>query len=201
MFLTISNSTWCTTFIRAPQFIQQCSEVAVGLEEAGVVPRTPTRWSILSICTMYCPGIKLFLNITAACLWRLWGLSPRFWFGGTRMIHQYLSEYEESNKMGKSNVIEYIMQTVKVAQYNWMYVLCGKHSFFFSFFLEKNMLSFFLRIMRQRSGGSSYVCVQLLQTLNILFENIRNETSLCMCTTFFAVLNANVVFYRLFIIE
>lgn len=41
------------------------------------------------------------------------------------------------------------------------------------------MLLFFLRIMRQRSGGSSYVCVQLLQTLNILFENIRNETSLC----------------------
>lgn len=41
------------------------------------------------------------------------------------------------------------------------------------------MLSFFLRIMRQRSGGSSFVCVQLLQTLNILFENIRNETSLC----------------------
>ncbi|KAJ8977756.1 hypothetical protein NQ317_001120 [Molorchus minor] len=32
--------------------------------------------------------------------------------------------------------------------------------------------------MRQRSGGSSFVCVQLLQTLNILFENIRNETSL-----------------------
>ncbi|XP_048519708.1 protein CLEC16A homolog isoform X2 [Dendroctonus ponderosae] len=48
----------------------------------------------------------------------------------------------------------------------------------FDFFLEKNMLSFFLRIMRQRSGGSNYVCVQLLQTLNILFENIRNETSL-----------------------
>ncbi|CAH0563446.1 unnamed protein product [Brassicogethes aeneus] len=48
----------------------------------------------------------------------------------------------------------------------------------FDFFLEKNMLSFFLKIMRQRSGGSSFVCVQLLQTLNILFENIRNETSL-----------------------
>lgn len=50
---------------------------------------------------------------------------------------------------------------------------------FFSFFLEKNMLSYFLNIMRQKSGGSSFVCVQLLQTLNILFENIRNETSLC----------------------
>lgn len=41
------------------------------------------------------------------------------------------------------------------------------------------MLSYFLHIMRQKSGCSSFVCVQLLQTLNILFENIRNETSLC----------------------
>ncbi|XP_037944343.1 protein CLEC16A homolog [Teleopsis dalmanni] len=48
----------------------------------------------------------------------------------------------------------------------------------FDFFLEKNMLLYFLNIMRQKSGGSSFVCVQLLQTLNILFENIRNETSL-----------------------
>lgn len=48
-----------------------------------------------------------------------------------------------------------------------------------SFFLEKNMLSYFLHIMRQKSCGSSFVCQQLLQTLNILFENIRNETSLC----------------------
>lgn len=39
------------------------------------------------------------------------------------------------------------------------------------------MLSFFLKIMKQKCG--SYVCVQLLQTLNILFENIRDETSLC----------------------
>ncbi|KAL1453191.1 hypothetical protein WDU94_007356 [Cyamophila willieti] len=46
----------------------------------------------------------------------------------------------------------------------------------FDFFLEKNMLSFFLNILKQKCG--SYVCVQLLQTLNILFENLRNETSL-----------------------
>ncbi|XP_066291943.1 protein CLEC16A-like isoform X1 [Branchiostoma lanceolatum] len=46
----------------------------------------------------------------------------------------------------------------------------------FDFFLEKNMLLFFLRILRQKTGR--YVCVQLLQTLNILFENIQNETSL-----------------------
>ncbi|XP_077395610.1 protein CLEC16A isoform X2 [Festucalex cinctus] len=46
----------------------------------------------------------------------------------------------------------------------------------FDFFLEKNMFAFFLNILRQKSGR--YVCVQLLQTLNILFENIRHETSL-----------------------
>uniref|UniRef100_A0A0K8RAI8 Putative secreted protein n=1 Tax=Ixodes ricinus TaxID=34613 RepID=A0A0K8RAI8_IXORI len=60
---------------------------------------------------------------------------------------------------------------------------CGNYLFVdthgervFDFFLEKNMLSFFLKIMKQKCGR--YVCIQLLQTLNILFENIRNETSL-----------------------
>lgn len=50
------------------------------------------------------------------------------------------------------------------------------------------MFVFFLNILRQKSGR--YVCVQLLQTLNILFENISHETSLCkdtpdpcLCTT------------------
>lgn len=46
-----------------------------------------------------------------------------------------------------------------------------------SFFLEKNMQQFFLKILSQKCGR--YVCLQLLQTLSILFENIRNETSIC----------------------
>ncbi|XP_055507741.1 protein CLEC16A isoform X6 [Leucoraja erinacea] len=46
----------------------------------------------------------------------------------------------------------------------------------FDFFLEKNMFVFFLNILRQKSGR--FVCVQLLQTINILFENISHETSL-----------------------
>ncbi|KAG8432918.1 hypothetical protein GDO86_017254 [Hymenochirus boettgeri] len=46
----------------------------------------------------------------------------------------------------------------------------------FDFFLEKNMFDFFLKILRQKSGR--YVCGQLLQTLNMLFENIHHETSL-----------------------
>lgn len=48
----------------------------------------------------------------------------------------------------------------------------------FSFFLEKGIQSYFLSIIEQPKCGT-YVCTQLLQTLNILFENIRNETSIC----------------------
>lgn len=35
--------------------------------------------------------------------------------------------------------------------------------------------------MRQKHGR--FICVQILQTLNILFENIRHETSLCKCSS------------------
>ena len=49
--------------------------------------------------------------------------------------------------------------------------------YFCSFFLEKNMQQFFLKILSQKCGR--FVCLQLLQTLSILFENIRNETSIC----------------------
>lgn len=46
----------------------------------------------------------------------------------------------------------------------------------FDFFLEKNMQSYFLRILTRQPGR--YVVLQLLQTMSILFENIRNETSI-----------------------
>ncbi|UJR15268.1 hypothetical protein I4U23_002222 [Adineta vaga] len=46
----------------------------------------------------------------------------------------------------------------------------------FDYFLENGTLIYFLNYMRQKNGR--YICVQILQTLNILFENIRNETSL-----------------------
>lgn len=50
-------------------------------------------------------------------------------------------------------------------------------SMIFSYFLERGMLIYFLNYMGQKNGR--YICVQILQTLNILFENIRHETSLC----------------------
>ena len=39
------------------------------------------------------------------------------------------------------------------------------------------MQQFFLKTLSQRCGR--FVCLQLLQTLSILYENIRNETSIC----------------------
>ena len=46
----------------------------------------------------------------------------------------------------------------------------------FDYFLEKNMQSFFLEILSQSEGAS--LSVQVLQTLNILFDNTHKETSI-----------------------
>ncbi|TGZ66150.1 hypothetical protein CRM22_005498 [Opisthorchis felineus] len=44
------------------------------------------------------------------------------------------------------------------------------------FFLEKNVLEYFLKYVKQNPARN--VCIQLLQTLNILFENITNKTAI-----------------------
>ena len=54
---------------------------------------------------------------------------------------------------------------------NDVYISC------FRFDLENSMFLFVLNILQQ--NARNYVCVQVLQTLNILFENLQHETSLC----------------------
>lgn len=56
------------------------------------------------------------------------------------------------------------------------------------------MFAFFLNILRQKSGR--YVCVQLLQTLNILFENISHETSLCKYLVYHSLTEENVYLFN-----
>ncbi|KNC83181.1 hypothetical protein SARC_04548 [Sphaeroforma arctica JP610] len=46
----------------------------------------------------------------------------------------------------------------------------------FDFFLDKNLFVLFLELLNMK--GVPYVKMQLLQCLNIIFENIRNESSL-----------------------
>ncbi len=62
------------------------------------------------------------------------------------------------------------------------------------------MLSYFLNYMGQKYGR--YICVQILQTLNILFENIRHETSLCKLAFLFSLkTNKSSLFSRLSFIQ
>lgn len=111
-------------------------------------------------------------------------LKGRGWFGGglwknknphslehLRYLYNVLSKNQVVQDSNRGLLVETLRSIAEI-------LIWGDQndSSVFDFFLEKNMLSFFLRIMKQKCG--SYVCVQLLQTLNILFENIRNETSL-----------------------
>ncbi|XP_053648804.1 protein CLEC16A homolog isoform X5 [Cherax quadricarinatus] len=111
-------------------------------------------------------------------------LKGRGWFGGglwktknphslehLRYLYNVLSKNQVVQESNRGLLVENLRAIAEI-------LIWGDQndSSVFDFFLEKNMLSFFLRIMKQKCG--SYVCVQLLQTLNILFENIRNETSL-----------------------
>ncbi|XP_073974512.1 C-type lectin domain containing ema isoform X2 [Rhodnius prolixus] len=108
----------------------------------------------------------------------------RSWFGGSlwrnknphslehlKYLHNVLSKNQTVSENNRGLLVETLRSIAEI-------LIWGDQndSSVFDFFLEKNMLSFFLKILKQKCG--SYVCVQLLQTLNILFENIRNETSL-----------------------
>jgi len=89
-----------------------------------------------------------------------------------KYLYSVMSKNQTVTESNKSLLVETLREIAEI-------LIWGDQndSSVFDFFLERNMLSFFLKIMDQKSG-TNYVCVQLLQTLNILFENISNETSI-----------------------
>ncbi|VDN21980.1 unnamed protein product [Gongylonema pulchrum] len=88
-----------------------------------------------------------------------------------RYLHSVLVKNEQVTENNRKLLVECLRAIAEI-------LIWGDQndSTVFDFFLERQMLSYFLSIMKQNCG--SYVCVQLLQTLNILFENIRHKTSL-----------------------
>lgn len=102
-----------------------------------------------------------------------WSSKPRNQLSLDRLKHlcNVMSKNSVVTEQNKTILVETLRQIAEI-------LIWGDQndSTVFDFFLERNMLSFFLDIMKQKCG--SYVTVQLLQTLNILFENIRHETSL-----------------------
>nr|XP_002127555.2 protein CLEC16A-like isoform X1 [Ciona intestinalis] len=110
-------------------------------------------------------------------------LQRRGWLGGPKppknphslehlkYLHHVLTKNQTVTESNKSLIVEALRSMAEI-------LIWGDQndSSVFEFYLEKNMFLFFLNILEQNSGN--YVCVQLLQTLNILFENLQHETSL-----------------------
>uniref|UniRef100_H2Y951 Uncharacterized protein n=1 Tax=Ciona savignyi TaxID=51511 RepID=H2Y951_CIOSA len=110
-------------------------------------------------------------------------LQRRGWLGGPKppknphslehlkYLHHVLMKNQTVTESNKSLIVEALRSMAEI-------LIWGDQndSSVFEFYLEKNMFLFFLNILEQNSGN--YVCVQLLQTLNILFENLQHETSL-----------------------
>ncbi|CAK8685130.1 unnamed protein product [Clavelina lepadiformis] len=88
-----------------------------------------------------------------------------------RYLHHVLTKNHTITDNNKSLIVEALRSMSEI-------LIWGDQndSSVFEFYLEKNMFLFFLNILQQNAGN--YVCVQLLQTLNILFENLQHETSL-----------------------
>ena len=100
---------------------------------------------------------------------RLWKPKNPHSLDNLKYVHSVMSKNKIVNKSNKSLLVEAIRSIAEI-------LIWGDQndSSVFDFFLEQNMRSFFLKFLDQNND----VCVQLLQTLNILLENIHNETSI-----------------------
>ncbi len=120
------------------------------------------------------------------------------WYDAThheyRYLYSILSKNPIINDQNKVVIIETLRQIAELLiwgdQHNSVFFEYVQYSISFdidppsfpslllcSFFLEKNLLAFFLNILDQKT--SKHVKVQLIQTLSILVENIRSQSALC----------------------
>jgi protein CLEC16A len=76
-------------------------------------------------------------------------------------------------KDNENNVIEILRLISEMVVYG-----DNKSELLFDFFCEKNMLSLFLEIMWTEVGCPPGVHIQILQTLSILVNCVKNDTSL-----------------------
>eukprot|EP01119_Soliformovum_irregulare_P014909 TRINITY_DN4131_c0_g1_i1.p1 TRINITY_DN4131_c0_g1~~TRINITY_DN4131_c0_g1_i1.p1 ORF type:complete len:976 (-),score=250.71 TRINITY_DN4131_c0_g1_i1:40-2967(-) len=95
----------------------------------------------------------------------------KFSIENLQYMYQILVKNPIINEQNTEIIIETLRQTAELMIWG------DQHNpEFFDFFLEKSILSFFLRILSQKTSRD--VKIQLIQTLSILVENIRNEGSL-----------------------
>ena len=101
----------------------------------------------------------------------------KFSIGHLRELHRNLEANKAVNENNSSMVVEILRMIAEMVVYG-----DSKSEMLFDFFCEKNMLALFLEIMWSEGGCPICVHVQILQTLGILVNSVRNDTSLYYCT-------------------
>jgi protein CLEC16A len=97
----------------------------------------------------------------------------RFSLPFLKKLHQELLESKNVDDNNESQVIEILRLLAEMVVYG-----DNKSEMLFDFFCEKNMLSLFLEIMWCPGGCPLAVHFQILQTLSILVNSVKNDTSL-----------------------
>lgn len=97
----------------------------------------------------------------------------RFTLAGLRLLHAELVENKAVNEENAAVVVEALRVIAEMVVYG-----DNKSELLFDFFCEKNMMALFLEIMWVEGGCPGIVHIQILQTLSILVNCVRNDTSL-----------------------
>jgi len=101
----------------------------------------------------------------------MWFWRPRERFSMTELM--YLNDQLQRTTLITDSNKDYVVETLRsMAE---LLIWGDQHDpTFFDFFMEKQVMATFVRILRY-SSKTSPVAVQLLQTLSIMIQNIRSE--------------------------
>lgn len=97
----------------------------------------------------------------------------RFTLPFLKKLHQQLVENKHVTTDNEAIVVEILRIIAEMVVYG-----DSKSEMLFDFFCEKNMLSLFLELMWTEGGCPQTVHIQILQTLSILVNSVKNDTSL-----------------------
>eukprot|EP00898_Chlorokybus_atmophyticus_P006607 jgi/Chlat1/6948/Chrsp52S06614 len=97
----------------------------------------------------------------------------RFSLEELRHLHEQLSRITVVTEYNKDGIVETLRSIAELMIWG------DQHEpSFFDFFLEKQFLGHFLRIVSHPANRKGGVAVQMLQTLSIMIQNIRSETAI-----------------------
>ncbi|EMS51483.1 hypothetical protein TRIUR3_21140 [Triticum urartu] len=106
-------------------------------------------------------------------MWLFWRTRNRFSIEELRYLTDQLQKIHVVYEANKEFVVEALRSIAELMIYG------DQHDpLFFEFFMEKQIMGEFARILR--ISKLSRVSLQLLQTMSIMIQNLRNEHSICL---------------------